>query len=40
MIKVFVSDEPLGTRYRNMSLVAAVIMLIVLGGWYAIIRPG
>ena len=39
VIKVFVSDEPLA-RYRNMSLVAAVIMLIVLGGWYAVIRPG
>jgi hypothetical protein len=39
VIKVFVSDEPLGARYRNMSLVAAVIMLIVLGGCYAMIRP-
>ena len=37
--KVFVSDEPLGPRYRNMARAAAVIMLIVLGGCYAIMRP-
>jgi hypothetical protein len=37
--KVFVSNEPLGPRYRNMARAAAVIMLIVLGGCYAIMRP-
>jgi hypothetical protein len=37
--KVFVSDERLGARYRNMARAAAVIMLIVLGGCYAIFRP-
>ncbi len=37
--KVFVSDERLGARYRNMACAAAVIMLIVLGGCYAIMRP-
>jgi hypothetical protein len=37
--KVFVSDEKLGPRYRNMAWAAAVIMLIVLGGCYAIFRP-
>ena len=37
--KVFVSDEPLAARYRNMASAAAVIMLVVLGGWYAILRP-
>jgi hypothetical protein len=37
--KVFVSDEQLGPRYRNMAWAAAVIMLIVLVGCYAILRP-
>jgi hypothetical protein len=37
--KVFVSDERLGARYRKMAWVAGVIMLIVLGGMYAIFRP-
>jgi hypothetical protein len=39
VFKVFVSDERLGARYRNLAVVAALINLIVLGGWYAIIRP-
>jgi Putative prokaryotic signal transducing protein len=39
VFKVFVSDERLGARYRNLACVAALIMLIVLGGCYAIIRP-
>lgn len=38
--RVFVSEERLGARYRNMALAAAIIMLIVLGGIYAIIRSG
>jgi Putative prokaryotic signal transducing protein len=37
--KVFVSEERLGARYRFMACAAAVIMLIVLGGMYAIFRP-
>ena len=37
--KIFVSDEQLGPRYRNMARDATVIMLIVLGGCYAILRP-
>jgi hypothetical protein len=39
LFKVFVSQERLGARYRNFAVVAAIIMLIVLGGCYAIIRP-
>jgi hypothetical protein len=38
--KVFVSEERLGARYRNMAFAAAIIMLVVLGGCYALIRPG
>lgn len=36
--KVFVSTERLGPRYCNMAIAAAAIMLIVLGGCYAIVR--
>jgi hypothetical protein len=39
LYKVFVSDERLGARYRNLAIVAGIIMLIVLGGCYAVIRP-
>jgi hypothetical protein len=39
VFKVFMSDERLGARYRNMACAAAIIMLIVLGGCYALIRP-
>jgi hypothetical protein len=37
--EVFVSDERLGSRYRNMACAAAIIMMIVLGGVYAFFRP-
>jgi hypothetical protein len=37
--RVFVSRESLGARYRNMTIAAAFIMLLVLGGVYAFIRP-
>jgi hypothetical protein len=40
VIKVFVSQEQLGARYRNMACAGAIIMLIVLGGCYALVRPG
>jgi hypothetical protein len=39
LFKVFVSEERLGARDRNFAIVAAIIVLIVLGGCYAIIRP-
>jgi len=39
LFKVFVSQERLGARYRNFAIVAAIIMLVVLVGCYAIIRP-
>jgi hypothetical protein len=39
VLRVFVSDERLGARYRNLASFAAIIMLIVLGGIYAMIRP-
>jgi hypothetical protein len=39
VFKVFVSTERLGPRYRNMALGGAIIMLIVLGGLYALLRP-
>jgi hypothetical protein len=37
--KVFVSEERLGARHRNMACAAAIVMLIVLGGCYALLRP-
>jgi hypothetical protein len=39
VFKVFVSDERLGARHRNMACAAAIIVLIILGGCYALIRP-
>jgi hypothetical protein len=39
LFRVFVSDERLGARYRKLAGVAAIVMLIVLGGIYAMIRP-
>ena len=40
VFKVFVSEERLDARYRNLACAAAIIMLIGLGGCYALIRPG
>jgi hypothetical protein len=39
VFKVFVSTERLGRHYRNMAWGGAIIMLIVLGGVYAFLRP-
>jgi hypothetical protein len=39
VLRVFISNERLGARYRNLAGFAAIIMLIVLGGLYAMIRP-